>query len=99
MKFLDFIDKDDGAHPSISANFLIVLRAKSGEIRKVRNEAIQRKNILFTDFTETMTCDTYIEQLERTKQTPESDLTYYGICLFGKKLELDEFTKKYSLWV
>lgn len=98
MQFLDFIDKDGGLHPSVSANSLIVLRAKSGEIRKVRKEAMQR-GILSVDFTETMTGDTYVEQLKRTKQTPEVELIYYGICLFGKKSALDEFTRKYSLWM
>lgn len=97
MKFIDFIDKDSGIHPSISALSLIVLRAKSNEIRKVRKEAITRK-VLFTDFTSTMTGDTYVEQLERTKITPEEDLEYYGVCLFGEKFVLQEFTGKLSLW-
>lgn len=97
MKFIDFTDKDGGIHPKISALSLIVLRAKSNEIRKVRNEAVNR-GILFTDFTATMTGDTYVEQLERTKNTAEQDLEYYGVCLFGEKNILQEFTGKLSLW-
>jgi hypothetical protein len=97
MMFLDFIDKDGGIHPNISALSLIVLRGTSGEIRKARNEAIAR-NVLFTDFTNTMTGDTYIEQLERTKTTHEAELEYYGLGLFGEKTVLEEFTRKLSLW-
>lgn len=97
MKFLDFIDNDGGLHPSISALSLIVLRGTSGEIRKARNVAIAH-DILFTDFTSTMTGDTYVEQLERTKETTEADLQYYGLGLFGEKSILDKFTKKLSLW-
>ena len=97
MKFLDFIDKDEGVHPSISALSLIVKRATSGEIRKARNEALAR-DVLFTDFTITMTGDTYVEQLEKTKETAEADLQYYGLGLFGEKDVLDTFTRKLSLW-
>jgi Protein of unknown function (DUF2000) len=97
MKFLDFIDNDGGLHPSISALSLIVLRSTSSEIRKARNIAIAH-DILFTDFTSTMTGDTYVEQLERTKETDEADLQYYGLGLFGEKSILDKFTKKLSLW-
>lgn len=97
MRFIDFTDKDGGIHPAISALSLIVLRATSNEIRKVRNEAKMR-HVLFTDFTRTMTGDTYVEQLERTKATAELELEYYGICLFGEKIVLDEFTRKLSLW-
>lgn len=97
MKFIDFADKDGGIHPHISALSLIVLRATSNEIRKVRTEAKFRK-IMFTDFTRTMTGDTYVEQLERTKETAEQDLDYYGVCLFGEKKILEDFTRKLSLW-
>lgn len=97
MMFIRYTDKDGGEHPSISALSLIVLRGTSNEIRKVRNEAISR-GVLFTDFTSSMTGDTYVEQLERTKATPEQDLEYYGICLFGEKSALGEFTGKLSLW-
>jgi hypothetical protein len=97
MRFIDFTDKDGGVHPTISALSLIVLRGTSNEIRKARNEA-KRRNILFADFTRSMTGDTYVEQLERTQATPEAELEYYGICLFGEKVQLDEFTRKLSLW-
>lgn len=97
MKFLNFVNKADGKHPSISARSLIVLRGTSNEIAKAKQEAIDR-NILFTDFTSTMTGDTYVEQLERTRATGPADLEYYGLCMFGDVTELGEFTRKLSLW-
>lgn len=97
MQFLDFIDNNQELHPSISALSLIVLRGTSSEIRKARKIAIDY-DVLFTDFTSTMTGDTYVEQLERTKETAEADLQYYGLGLFGKKSILDKFTNKLSLW-
>jgi pterin-4a-carbinolamine dehydratase len=98
MNFLEYRDKDNGLHPHISHFPFIVLKAEnSNQIRKVRNEAITR-NILFTDFTSTMTVGTSAEQQERTKNTPEIELEYYGICLFGSTQELREFTGKFSLF-
>jgi hypothetical protein len=69
----------------------------SNQIRKIRNEALQR-NILFTDFTSTMTVGTSADQIERTKNTPEAELEYWGVCMFGDASELKEFTGKFSLF-
>ncbi len=98
MRFLEYQDKDGGSHPNISHFPFIILKAdNSNKIRAVRNEALAR-NIMFTDFTSTMTVGTSAEQLERTKSTPESELEYWGICLFGSSEELSEFTRKFSLF-
>lgn len=45
-----------------------------------------------------MTVGSYLEQKERTKTTPEIELEYYGICMFGDKTVINDFTKKFSLW-
>ncbi len=98
MNFLEYKDKDGGIHPKISHFPFIILKAEnSNQIRKIRNEALQR-NIIFTDFTSTMTIGTSADQIERTKNTPELDLEYWGICMFGKTTELKEFTGKFSLF-
>lgn len=98
MNFLEYKDKDGGIHPKISHFPFIILKAEnSNQIRRVRNEAFQR-NIIFTDFTSTMTMGTSDDQIERTKNTPELELEYWGICLFGKTAELKEFTGKFSLF-
>lgn len=98
MIFLEYKDKDGGTHPYISHFPFIVLKAEnSNQIRKVRTEAMAR-NIIFTDFTSTMTVGTSGEQVERTGQTPEAELEYFGICMFGPTDSLSEFTRKFSLF-
>lgn len=97
LKFLNFQDKEGGSHPSISARSFIVLRAKSGEIRKLRRQA-REAGITFCDFVDTMTGDTYHEQLEKTLQATEDDLEFFGIALFGEKEALAPLTGKLSLW-
>jgi hypothetical protein len=97
MMFTDYIDADGGVHP-VSALSLVILRAdNSNQIRKVRNEALGR-SLLFVDFLETMTTNTYVEQMERTHQKKESELEYWGLCLFGSSSMLREITGKFSLW-
>jgi len=99
MCFLPYEDKEGGKHPNISHFPFIILKAdNSNQIRTVRNEAIAR-NILFTDFTSTMTIGTSEEQVNNTKATSELDLEYFGICLFGETEILRQFTKKFSLFI
>ena len=96
MFFVDYFDADGGKHP-VSGLSLVVLSAKnSNHIRRARAAALQ-VGVPFVDFTETMTKDTYVEQMERTKNTKEEELEYWGICLFGPKDKLDPITGKFSL--
>ncbi len=97
MSFMDFVDGDNSVHKNISGLSLIVLRGKNGEIKKLRRN-LAENDIIFTDFIETMTGDTYKEQLEKTKETKEEDMKYFCIVAFGEKEKLDPLTKKFSLW-
>jgi hypothetical protein len=96
-KLCNYRDADDGIHPNISAMPFIILRANSNKIRTLRQKAIEN-NIKLVDFTDCMTEGTYKEQMERSRQTPESDLTYSGIVLFGEWDITTELTRKFSLW-
>ena len=98
MRFDTYVDKDGGEHKSISDNPFIILSAdNSNQIRTLRNQLIE-SGVHFNDFTSTMIVGTYKEQQERTKNTPELELEYYGICFFGTKEVLNSLTKKFSLW-
>ncbi|OGK55836.1 hypothetical protein A3I50_02950 [Candidatus Roizmanbacteria bacterium RIFCSPLOWO2_02_FULL_37_9] len=98
MRFNSYFDKDGGDHKSISDNpFIILVADNSNKIRTLRNSLIE-KGIHFVDFTSTMTVGTYLEQQLRTKETPELNLEYYGICLFGEINQVNDLTKKFSLW-
>lgn len=93
-----YVDKDGNGHPNISDNPFIVLRAKNGnQIRTLRN-ALLEKSVPFTDFTDTMIEGTYADQHNRTANTPEADLEYYGICFFMDSAQSKELTKRFSLY-
>jgi hypothetical protein len=96
MSFLAFPDADGGQHAPISGLSLVVLEGRPAWIRRLRSEA-NAVGLLCTDFTAAMTGDTYAEQLERMKATPEESLDYYGVAVFGTRDELDPMAKKFSL--
>lgn len=98
MRFDSYFDQNGGDHKSISDHPFIILSAdNSNQLRTFRN-SLMENGIHFVDFTSTMTVGTYIEQKERTKATPEEQLEYYGVCMFGRKEVLASLTKKFSLW-
>jgi len=97
LRLTNYIDADSESHPNISEMPFMILKANSNKIRSLRIAA-QEQGIKFVDFTNTMTIGTYIEQLEKTKETKESDLIYYGIVLFGNWEKVSELTRKFSLW-
>lgn len=97
MSFIDFPDKDNEAHKSISGLSLIVLKGRNGEIKKVRNQ-FKEENIMFVDFIETMTGDTYAEQLVKTRELGQEEHNYFGILAFGEIDKINPITKKLSLW-
>ncbi len=98
MRFDSYFDQNGGDHKSISDHPFIILSAdNSNQIRTLRKELLAA-GIHFVDFTSTMTVGTYAEQKERTKNTPEEELEYYGICMFGDRNIISALTKKFSLW-
>lgn len=97
LHLTDYKTVEGDSHPYISEMPFIILTENSNKIRKLRNDALAN-NILFNDFTDTMTMGTYQEQIERTAQTKDENLVYYGIVLFGDWDKVTELTRKCSLW-
>lgn len=97
LKFIKFIDLEAQEYPDISARSFIILRGSDGDLRKVRQRALEA-GLPAVCFVETMTGGTYLEQLERTKVTPTSSLAFYAVAVLGKAEALNPITKKYSLW-
>ena len=98
MGVINYEDKDGGAHMASKFPYIILKAKNSNQIRTLRNTLLE-KGVLFASFTEAMTVGGWEEQVERSKATPEEELEYYGLCMLGEKEDLDELTKKFSLWV
>ena len=98
MRFDSYVDRDGNDHKSISDHPFIILSADNSNQLRTLRQALISAGIHFVDFTSTMTVGTYEEQKERTKNTPEAELEYYGVCMFGEREVLGSLTKKFSLW-
>lgn len=97
MGVINYEDKDGGEHKASKFPYIILKAKNSNQIRTLRDNLIE-KGIPFASFTNAMTVGDWKEQVERSKSTPEAELEYYGICMLGEKSDLDELTKKFSLW-
>jgi hypothetical protein len=97
LRLVNYVDADEGRHPHISEMPFMILKTNSNKLRTLRLAA-QQAAIRCADFTDTMTIGTYLEQIERTIQTKEADLTYYGVVLFGDWDKVSKLTRKFSLW-
>jgi Protein of unknown function (DUF2000) len=93
----DYVDADHTHHPSISAYPFIVLKGRPTKIREAI-DAAKNGNVKVVDFTNTMTVGTYVEQLQRTKSTPNSELEFYGAVFYGDISAVSEITRKFSLY-
>lgn len=96
MSFLNFPDADKGSHAPVSGLSLVVLEGRPAWLRRLRGE-VSEAGLLSTDFTGLMTGGSYADQLERMGQTPEAELDYYGVAVFGPRDVVDPLTKKFSL--
>jgi hypothetical protein len=97
LRLTKYVDGDGNNHHFISEMPFMILKTNSNKIRTLR-QAAQEKGIQFVVFTDTMTVGTFVEQIERTKNTKEADLIYYGIVLFGDWAVVSELTRKFSLY-
>jgi len=96
--FLDYADKNGNLHAQISHFPFIILKAdNSSQLNNLRRQ-LKEKEIVFYDFTDTMTIGTSKDQIEATRGKSEEELEYYGVCLFAQTEEIKEFTKKFSLF-
>jgi len=97
LKLDTYMDKEKNLYPNISQMPFIILKAKSSEIRKTVHSA-RELNILHGVFLNTMTGGSFQEQLDKTIDTTEEALIFYGIVLFGDIEQVSQITKKFSLY-
>ena len=96
MFLQDNIDASGNVWP-MSGMPYIILRGKSGEIRKAVLAA-KSENVKQIAFIETMTGGTWQEQVERTSKVSEDDHIYYAAILYGPWDAVSQITKRFSLY-
>ena len=74
-------------HPPVVDVPIEIKLADAETLRQCRMNA-RNRGLLVADFTQTMTGDTYVEQLEKTKAAREAELEYYCVVIAGNEEEL-----------
>jgi hypothetical protein len=97
LRLNDYHDKDGNIYHNISQMPVIVLRGKSSEIRNAVQNA-KEQNVKYGVFINTMTGETYQEQLDNTLNTAEVQLVYYCAVLFGPWDAVSQITMRFSLY-
>lgn len=97
ISVIDYKDADGNSHYASKWPQIILKAKNSNQIRKLKAEAIET-GLNYIDFTDAMTIGDYQEQLERSSNTKEENLEYYGAVIYGPKEVVADLTRKFSLY-
>lgn len=92
-------DESNVPHMGISRYPLIITKSNSSKIRAAIQKAKCNSNLTVADYPLQMLETGHDDELaERLKQTPEENIQYLGALFFGPTNEVNEITKKFSLY-
>lgn len=97
-QFHDYQSPDQQLMATISHWPVIVLQAKNtNQLRTLRSAALA-VGLTCQAFTDTMLGPSAEAQIQKTKTTPENDVQYVAVFLFGRQEDMQRLTKKFSLF-
>ena len=91
----DVADRSGHTHPGIIAFPVPVPKAAPEDIKALREKLYQPEfqDVTAVDFSDlAQGCKTYDEFIRKMKETPESQLHYFGIALCGAKKKINTLT-------
>lgn len=87
----DIPDASGGNHAGILNITLPILAADADTIKTIREKAIKAGGLLVVDFTETAQKSLkYEDYTEKLAATPEAELKYLGVALYGPKKQVNK---------
>jgi hypothetical protein len=82
----DIPDASGGNHAGILNITLPILAADADTIKAIREKAMKTEGLLVVDFTETaQRALKYEDYTEKLAATPEGELKYLGVAIYGQK--------------
>ena len=93
------MDGSEVAHVGISRYPFITTKAKAAKIRKAIEMAKAEKKVFVIDYPEQMFSTGHDDELLKALQeVQEADIVYWGAIFYGKREDVDIYTKKFSLY-
>lgn len=94
----DLQDRSGATHLGITKIPIAILRADHARIKQIRDEAALVENLILVDFCDVaQACKNYDEYRTRLSDTPEEDLKYLGVALFGNAKKVTKMTGNLGL--
>jgi hypothetical protein len=97
LRFGRYESADGVGYPWISDWPFIVLKARAVHLQTFRDELASR-DIPHSTYLETMLSGGHEAQRSATRQRAAAEIPVLAVAAFGRRTQLDELTKKFSLW-
>lgn len=97
---IDVLDKSNKPHLGITWLPVPILKADKYKIKDLRNQLYEAdfSNLVIVDFNDiAQSCKTYNEFTDKMAETNETDLTYFGIAIYGDKKLINKLTGSMAL--
>ncbi|MDM4018199.1 DUF2000 domain-containing protein [Roseiconus lacunae] len=94
----DYHDSNGDLMSRISNWPVIVLKAKNGNQLRSLRKAAGEQRVSCQAFADSMLAESAEAQITQTLSTPEADVEYFAVMLFGDSEKLNALTKKFSLF-
>lgn len=95
----ELFDASNISHLGISKYPFIITKTTASKIKKTIELVCNMPDILVADYPSCMLNTGHDDELySELKKTPNDEIQYYGIILYGSSEKINELTKKFSLW-
>ena len=91
----DVLDQDGRQHLGIIEIPLPILKASTGALKELRSKLYDTaySDLLTVDFSDTaQSCKAYEDYICKMSNTPEKELSYWGIAICGNKKKVNKLT-------
>jgi hypothetical protein len=97
LSFVEYKSSDGQGYPWISDWPFIVLKGRGGQMQTFRS-ALAERGLPSVAYLDTMLTGGSRAQQEATAQKTAEELVPLAIATFGPRAEIDELTRKFSVW-
>ncbi|MGI8648113.1 MAG: DUF2000 family protein [Mycobacteriales bacterium] len=97
LSFVEYTSSDGQPYPWISDYPFITLKGRGGQMQTFRENLIFR-GLPCVTYLDTMLAGGSVAQQEATSQRSSAELTPLVVATFGPSADLNEMTKKFSVW-
>jgi hypothetical protein len=97
LSFVEYKSSDDKSYPWISDYSFIVLKGRGGQMQTFR-EMLELRGLPCVTYLDTMLEGGSLVQQQATAAKASTDLIPLAVATFGPPSDLNELTKKFSVW-